>query len=372
MKVLHQSVFDKWQIENISVQAVITSPPYYSLRKYDIPDVIIGGNPECEHDFQLYEKKRAGGSGKNANVGGNRDDFSNLRDGSTFSNVCIHCNAWQGQYGLEPNYKLYIEHTRLWAKEAWRVLKDNGVFFLNIADSYNGSNRGHGMNHENLSDKQKSNTGTQALLDMPLKEKNYAIKCQILIPHRVAIALVDDGWTLRNTVVWHKKNAMPESVADRFSKRYEYVFMFVKQQKYYFNLDAVKNNYKQTTIERCNRGFESDNKVSDDNFNAEKHLDYASKVLNGELKGTNPGDVWEINTSPSPEKHYAMWPEKLVGRMILCSTKVGDIVLDPFAGSGTTLRVADRLNRIGQGIDLGYHDIQDRRLTEIQKELNLT
>lgn len=308
MKVIKQSVFDKWQIEDKSVQAVITSPPYYALRKYDIPDVVIGD--------------------------------------------------WQGQYGLEPDHNSYVEHTRLWAKEAWRVLKDDGVFFLNIADSYNGNKTGH-------TDSKNSEANSDVYAKVV--QRNIRPKCQLLIPHRVAMALVDDGWILRNTIIWHKPNAMPESVTDRFSKKYEYVFMFTKNEKYYFDLDAVRESHKSTpkygdkvTTKSKAWGMREHGAQVRDNHDI--HNCYNPK-------GKNPGDIFVINTQPSPEKHFAMWPEKLVERMVLCSTKVGDMVLDPFAGSGTTLRVADRLNRIGQGIDLGYQDIQNRRLKEIQKGL---
>lgn len=223
-----QSVFERWPIEDGSVQAVITSPPYYALRKYAIEDVIIGGNRDCQHEFQTIERKPSGGSGKNANVGGNQDEFSNLRDGSYFSNICTRCNGWKGQYGLEPTPSDFVEHTRLWAKEAWRVLKNDGIFFLNIADSY--STVSGGMAGGQWGKMGKSYEEGQGIIKQP-KIKNYPSKCQLLIPHRVVMSLVDDGWTLRNTIIWHKTNSMPESVTDRFSKKYEYIFMFTKQEK---------------------------------------------------------------------------------------------------------------------------------------------
>ena len=269
MNITHQSVFETWPMEDKSVQAIITSPPYWSLRKYDIPD----------------------------------------------------CSVIGMQYGLEPTYQEYIEHTRLWVKEAWRVLRDDGVMFLNLGDSYCGGGRG------------SDNKFGEGREGQPLSWKgddSIRQKCKLLIPHRVAIALIDDGWILRNDIVWFKPNAMPESCRDRFSKKTEYIFMLTKQPKYYFDLDGVREEHR---------------------------------------RGKNPGDIWAYNTQPSPEKHYAMWPEKLVERMVMCSTKAGDTVLDPFAGSGTTLRVADQHNRHGEGIDLGYQDIQERRLSNIQKEL---
>ena len=341
MKVFNQSTFEKWQIEDNSIQAIITSPPYYSLRRYDIPDVVIGGDPLCEHEYgnEIVNRKR-GSIGSASTLMGGLATQEDCDRGTTIikqGRYCILCNAWQGQYGLEPDFKLYIEHTLLWAKEAWRVLRDDGVFFLNIADSYNSSSAQIGRQ-----DKLKYG-GKSGLHCLRGGNAGYPSKCQLLIPERVSIMMVDElGLTLRNKIIWVKSNAMPESVTDRFSKRYEFIYFFTKKPKYYFNLDTVREEHAEATKQR---------------------VKYP--------KGKNPGDVWIIPTQSSSEKHRAMWPEKLVERMILCSTKAGDTVLDPFAGSGTTVLVAERLNRQGIGIDLGYSDIQARRLTEIQKELIL-
>lgn len=307
MKIYNQNTFDKWPVDDNSIQAIITSPPYWGLRKYDITDASIGN--------------------------------------------------WQGQYGLEPSHMDYIEHTRLWVKEAWRVLRDDGIFFLNLGDSYFGGGKGNG-------------SGKLRGIEIPKGGSfvNKRTKCKALIPHRVAIALIDDGWILRNDIVWHKPNAMPESCKNRFSKKFEYIFMFTKSRKYYFDLDTIREPHKQASIKRWgNGGEQAGNTKYRQQQTAVGNLRNASNPLN--VKGKNPGDIWQINTRPSPEKHFAMWPETLVERMILCSTKTGDTVLDPFCGSATTIRVAEQLNRDGVGIDLGYQDIQKRRLANIQPEL---
>ncbi len=316
MKIYHQSVFDRWPMEDGSMQAIICSPPYWGLRKYDIPDIEIKG---CD------------------------------------------CLSWKGQYGLESSYKDYIEHTRLWAKEAWRVLRDDGVFFLNIGDSYGGSGGGHKEYHNNNSGFQGKRghlTGGQG--------NSARAKCKLLIPHRIAIALIDDGWILRNDLVWHKPNGMPESCQDRFSKKFEYIFMLVKNEKYYFDLDAIRGNYNPNTLQR--NKYQYKDRTGKD-LGQLKGKDNTYKSIKANELGKNPGDIWQINTQPSSEKHFAMWPEKLVERMLLCSTRPGDSILDCFAGSGTTLRVAEQHNRVGFGIDLGYQDIQRKRLDNIQKKL---
>ena len=333
--------------------------------------MIIGGDKDCKHEFELSIKKVGGGI--NGNVGNNIDTRIHYE---SKAGICLKCQAFKGQYGLEPTPSDYVSHTLLWAKEAWRVLRNDGIFFLNIADSYSGS--GCGTN-DYRTEASKSINGIGKNLDLyktggiTQKLKDYPKKCQLLIPHRVTIALVEAGWTLRNTIIWHKTNTMPESVTDRFSKKYEYIFMFTKQEKYYFDLDAIKEACidqerskrrlinPDTTRKMSNSG---DNKVS---FLNPKTAEATRLRL---LKyGKNPGDVWIIPTQPSSEKHYAMWPERLVERMVKCSTKAGDIVLDPFCGSGSTLKVAEQLNRKGIGIDLGYHEISKRRTSKIQKEL---
>ena len=371
--IIQQSVFDKWQIEDESVQAICTSPPYYALRKYSIPDVVMGGDKDCQHEFQMEKT-----FDKNHIQGGDclrPHNFEMQVNSKHETGFCIHCNAWKGQYGLETTPTLFVEHTRLWAKEAWRVLRDDGVFFLNIGDSYNNSQAKIGR-----ADKSKYG-GKSGLHCLRGGNANYLPKCQLLIPHRVAIALVDDGWTLRNTIIWHKPNAIPESVTDRFSKKYEYIFMFTKQEKYYFDLDAIREPAKY--LEVWSRKGSGENTPYNKNnprirYGLTKHElatqrngSYSDPLHNKACNplGKNPGDVWNIPTRPSPEKHYAMWPERLVERMIRCSTKAGDTVLDCFAGAATTLKVAKELGRIGIGIDLGYHEISKRRTSKIQKKM---
>ena len=392
MSIYYQSVFDKWPIDDGACQLIATSPPYYALRKYDIPDVVIGGDNLCQHDFEM-----------------SKDHLLNLQAGNpefkrtwrkeatqTINNggFCIHCSAWKGQYGLEPkpfgDNHSYLAHTLLWAKEAWRVLRNDGIFFLNIADSYSGS--GNGTN-DYRTEASKSINGIGKNLEqyktggITQKLKDYKLKCKLMIPERIAIGLIDAGWTLRNSIVWYKSNAMPESVTDRFSKKYETIFMFTKQGKYYFNLDSIREPHKEVSIERLKRARGNQNKWVNGaegqtkqklNQPRPNYKDRIGSMQNTEFEGScaklnplgkNPGEVWSIPTQPSSEKHYAQWPERLVERMIKCSTKPGDVVLDCFAGSCTTGIVAESLHRKFIGIELGYADISKRRMSQIQKKL---
>lgn len=390
--IYNHNVFEPWPIESETVQAVITSPPYFGLRKYDIPDIIIGGDKNCEHTWGDIIPPRAKSNW--STLGDYRYTSGGCRAGniesydSNHGCYCQKCGAWQGQYGLElkpyGDINSYVEHTKLWAKEVWRVLRKDGLFFLNLADSYNVSNKG-----KTRSVKQKSNSAS--ILNTPTNCIGIPLKCQLLIPHRVAMALVDDGWCLRNTIIWQKPNAMPEGCKDRFSKKYEYVFMFSKSNKYYFNLDAVREPHKEVSKQRLLRAVSNKHKysavsavsngLSPQSINRERK-NYKDRIgpmqstefdkgdyLVGKLNpiGKNPGDIWSIPSQPSGDAHYAMWPSRLVERIIKCSTKAGDTVLDPFVGSGTTLKKAKELQRIGIGIDLGYHDISSTKLANVQK-----
>lgn len=176
------------------------------------------------------------------------------------------------------------------------------------------------------------------------------------IPWRVAFALQDDGWTLRNDIIWHKPNAMPESVADRLSCRHEHLFMLSKSRSYWFDLDAIRE--PATGEHHLGR--------------ASKRPRFGGNKLNGGAtysgneyvpSGTrNPGDVWNMPTQPFTEAHFAVMPPALAERAILAGCKPGGTVLDPFSGSGTTGLVATKHGRKYVGIDLNadYLDLSLR------------
>jgi DNA modification methylase len=393
-------------MEKESVQAVITSPPYFALRNYK-------GHPD--------------------------------------------------QIGQELCPEDYVAKMMQVADNVYDVLAKDGVFWLNIGDTY---------------------------------DKNKSL---YLIPHRVAIAMRDSKkWFLRNTVVWHKPNHMPSSIKDRLTPSHEYVFMFAKQRKYYFDLDAIrvphetlqperfldrdglaaklgtdvgtvkiiqeafegvtfdeKKGYENTKLEGesilnqgARGGFHQngehmENRYSDggknpgDVFVQEKKFTHEDEMraveewglmkgksarvtarlmmgyakshplgknpgdvhspkqedgttnertsgeslwmLDGfdlecpecgsqfatsvdEFRTTNPEDLWHVSTASFKDSHYAVFPPKLVERMIKCSSRQGDVVLDCFAGSGTTAYVSEQLGRIGVGFDLSYNDVRERRV----------
>jgi DNA modification methylase len=198
-----------------------------------------------------------------------------------------------------------------------------------------------------------------------------------LIPSRVAIALQDDGWILRNDICWYKPNGLPSSVKDRLTNRWEHIFHFVKQKKYYYDLDAIREPLKASTIkrirnrvrlhERTGRPFTEKSKY----FTADCSQFGANGFLSGkslgkllDFKGGNPGDFWSISVKPLSMCHFAVYPEELCIKPIKSSCPPGGIVFDMFAGSGTTLAVAKKLGRrfIGCELNPNYVRLAEKRL----------
>lgn len=230
--------------------------------------------------------------------------------------------AYQDQIGLEDSLPQYINKLCSVFSEARRVLRTNGLFWLNIGDGYTSGNRGW-----RAPDKKNRARAMAVRPDTPegLKPKDL-----LGIPWRVALALQEDGWYLRNDIIWHKPNAMPESVKDRPTRAHEYVFMFSKDERYFYDRSAVL-----------------------------------------EPNGRNARSVWNINTQAFPGAHFATFPPKLIEPCIKASTKPGDFVLDPFFGAGTAGLVASQLDRRYVGIELHaeYVALAANRLAADQRSI---
>ena len=276
-----------------------------------------------------------------------------------------------GQYGLEPSPAEYVERMRAVFAEVRRVLADDGTLWLNIGDSYSGqpgwgrgkSSQLQGRKHAPAQDTVAHHRG--------LPPKNL-----LGIPWRVAFALQDDGWILRNDIIWHKANAMPESVTDRLSTRHEHVFMFSKSRRYWFDLDPVR----EEVIYRPGSpalSWARDSKEADvpgqsmrQHRSARTHGKAESAALAPtgkrhdaqDQRGKNPGDVWTIPTQPFAAAHFAVMAPTLAKRCVLAGCKPGGTVLDPFSGSGTTGLVAVQTGRKYVGIELSreYLDLSLR------------
>lgn len=291
-----------------------------------------------------------------------------------------------GQYGLEDTPERYVDHLRGVFAEAWRVLADDGTAWLNLGDSFAGSWGNYVANGSTTSRQahdaaRVARFGTFRPPQARLRAKNL-----IGLPWRVAFALQDDGWLLRNAVVWHKPNAMPESVRDRMSARYELVFLLTKQTRYYFDLNAVRVAYSgdRSLARRTNRGGNRPHTIAtawpppggngtapneQTNCRQPRH---ASETGTGPhqhaaapSRGRNPGDVWSISTRPFRQAHYAVFPIDLPLRCIAAGCRPRGTVVDPFAGAATTGLAARRLERAFWGIELNpaYADLAAARLT---------
>ena len=242
-----------------SVQCVVTSPPYWGLRNYNVKD----------------------------------------------------------QIGLERTPEAYVEKMVAVFREVKRVLRDDGTCWLNLGDSFQ--------------DKQ--------LVGMPW---------------RVAFALQADGWYLRSDIIWHKPNPMPESVTDRPTKSHEYLFLLTKSARYYYDADAIREPYAAKTLTHRGGGRAAGKPGQQDKLGkvASGTFGKWNKARVVDSRGANARSVWTINSQPYAEAHFATFPEKLVEPCVKAGTKHGDIVLDPFAGSGTTGLVAGKLGREFIGIEL--------------------
>lgn len=264
-----------------------------------------------------------------------------------------------GQLGLEKTPEEYIEKMVAVFRQVRRVLKPDGTLWLNIGDSYwDGKGKSAQAWSTEHTDRNTLNKPQHQITGMnetrPQDGKHPTIKPKDLvgIPWMLAFALRADGWYLRQDIIWAKPNPMPESVRDRCTKSHEYLFILTKSAKYFYNADAIKEPVADSTVGRGpvdfggKKGRDYTPKPTDPNFrNGNEQwgrtFDYKESCKNGR----NKRSVWTIATEAFPEAHFATFPEKLVEPCILAGSREGDIVLDPFGGSGTTGAVAARLGR---------------------------
>ena len=232
------------------------------------------------------------------------------------------------QLGLESSPDEYINNMVVVFREVKRVLRDDGTLWLNLGDTY-----GRGV---------KTNLPKKNLLGMPW---------------RVALALQADGWILRQDIIWHKPNPMPESVRDRCTKAHEYIFLMAKQQKYYFDNDAIKEDAKYPNgpiaPEKIKKG------VGMHGMHTREGL---SKL--GARDKRNKRSVWKVTTKPFKEAHFATFPMDLIEPCVLAGSPVDGWVLDPFGGAGTTGLVADKHKRHAVLIEISkdYIEMAKKRM----------
>jgi DNA modification methylase len=227
-----------------SIDMVMFSPPYWGLRDYGEKSITIWGDTDCEHEWTRHVKPKERGSyGKNSWMRPSRN--AEAKWVPQISSFCVKCGAWKGQLGLEPTWHMYVDHMRQISREIKRVLKKTGSMYIVLGDTYAGSHCGKG--DKTLFQNYRRIKVAGNLYDKPspqAKAIDYKPKCLMGIPWRVAFALIEDGWILRNDIIWHKPNAMPSSVKDRLTQTYEHIFHFVKARRYYYDLDAIREPHK--------------------------------------------------------------------------------------------------------------------------------
>ena len=298
----------RWAAEGIKVQTCVTSPPYFGLRDYG-------------HD---------------------------------------------GQIGLEQTPEEYIAAMVEVFRCVKDVLADDGTLWLNIGDSYAGSGKGPAGNlGKTNNERDMTHTKASALVPDGCKPKDL-----IGIPWMLAFALRADGWYLRQDIIWHKPNPMPESVRDRCTKAHEYIFLLSKSERYFYDHEASKEPAVSEKPAGNKRHKYADAHAAG---TSEEHRTKAGLVaLAGvEWETRNRRSVWTVATRPYKGAHFATFPPALIEPCILAGSRPGDIVLDPFMGSGTTAMVALQQGRQYLGCELNpdYGPLQEERIYGIQRSL---
>jgi DNA modification methylase len=299
-------------------------------------------------------------------VGDNRETLKRLPDKS-IQTVVTSPPYWglrdygvDNQIGLEQSPSEFIQELCLVFDEVWRVLKDDGTIWVNLGDSYAGNNSRASNNGRAGFGNERE--GVFSKMGDGLKTKDLAG-----IPWRFAFAMQDRGWYLRQDIIWHKPNPMPESVTDRCTKAHEYIFLLTKNAKYYYDHIAIKEPSNSDS------GFAKQRASGISNFAKTKEQRFENDARSGNGYGNyvddgfrNKRSVWTITTKPYKEAHFATYPPDLIEPCILAGSKENDIVLDPFSGSGTTGEVALKHNRnyIGLELNSDYAKISEKRLSK--------
>ncbi|WP_430095250.1 DNA-methyltransferase [Paenibacillus cisolokensis] len=341
------------QLEAESFHTCVTSPPYWGLRDYGLPPTLW---PEVTYT-----------------------PMPGLPP--------VTVPEWTGCLGLEPTPEMFTAHMVLVFKEVWRLLRLDGTLWMNFGDSYAKAGI-PGLGDPTIGDR---NLGG---MKIPSRSIPNGLKPKDLIgiPWRVAFALQADGWYLRMDNIWSKPNCMPESVRDRPTKAHEYMFLLAKSEHYYYDHEAIKEPLAPASVTR-NGGVKtmkavggspgafgtpqsrkrSGNKGRKYGEERDRPGDHLGASIPWEGSTRNKRSVWTVATSKFTEAHFATFPEKLIEPCILAGAPVGGRVLDPFGGSGTTLKVALENNRECTIIEMGpqYVEIAERRTAVVQPVLGL-
>jgi len=335
-----REIMKRWIDEGVKIQTCITSPPYYGLRDYGTA-TWEGGDVNCDH------KEYLGGHGEASKLQTKNKGTQqyNYRD------ICKKCGAKRidNQIGLEQTPKEYIENMVDVFNHVKELLSDDGTLWVNIGDSYSSGGRTSTTN-------QSLRGNTEYGVTRPPVIQGIKPKDLIGIPWMLAFALREAGWYLRQDIIWHKPNPMPESVTDRCTKSHEYIFLLSKSPQYYFDHLAIKEQGVTPAGTKGAKGsVERQNQFG---VNA-RPPEY--KIYDGMR---NKRDVWTVNVRPYKGAHFATYPTALIEPCIKAGSRINDIVFDPFMGSGTTAQVAKQLGRQYLGCELNkeYEKLQQERI----------
>ena len=353
----NRATMKKLADQGVKVQMCVTSPPYFGLRDYGTA-TWEGGDPNCNHfrDTKFNADCTTGHSGMG--------DVSAAVGDAIYKDVCKKCGAKRvdQQIGLEETPEAFVENLVDVFRHVREILADDGVIFVNMGDSY--------YNYRNSSGEDfAKQTVATTRQNLPLKSpsrsnvlKGLKNKDLIGVPWMLAFALRADGWYLRQDIIWHKPNPMPESVKDRCTKAHEYIFLLSKNPQYYWDDDAIK--VPATSTDTTNRDRDSTK------LNNTPGRTTMQGLKTNHYTMAKKRSVWTVNTKPYKGAHFATYPEELIEPCILAGSRFGDIVFDPFMGSGTTAAVAIKNGRQYLGCDLNpdYKELQDQRIREAHAE----
>jgi site-specific DNA-methyltransferase (adenine-specific) len=271
-----------------------------------------------------------------------------------------------GQLGLEPSPEEYVTRLVEIFAEVKRVLRDDGTLWLVLGDSYTSGNRPD--RDHSLTSRTSGLTNRSAGMDRPSTPMGTKPKDLVGIPWRVAFALQADGWYLRSDIIWAKPNPMPESVTDRPTSAHEHIFLLAKSQRYFYDADAVaEESLDPIGTHRGGSLYRAATFGIEDELIAQNcHRGKFETILSTGKR--NKRNVWTVVTQPYPEAHFAVFPPALIEPCVLAGSAEGDIVLDPFLGSGTTAEVALKHRRKFIGIELNpeYVELAEKRLREVE------
>ena len=340
------------------IDTCITSPPYWGLRDYGT-STWVGGDKDCSHRRDTKKSDKCITGHKNF------DEMLGVGD-AIYKSECKRCGAKRvdSQIGLEDEVSDYIEQLVDVFGEVHRILKDDGTLWLNLGDSYAGSTGKSGGVSEIQSVKRQLDTGSIGSL-RPAKVAGLKRKDLIGIPWRAAFALQKYGWYLRQDIIWHKPNPMPEPTKDRCVKSHEYIFLLSKNPQYYFDADSIKEpsvtpntgtSWKQRKLdgEPMRHGLQGAAAVGAGNFKT--------------YEKRNKRSVWTVPTKPYSGAHFATFPPELITPCIKAGSREGGIVLDPFMGSGTIAEYSKKLGRLYTGVELNeeYHALINERTSQME------